>query len=46
VDAKEVPGVVAMAATDKGVLYEGAFGLRALDGTAGMTPDTVSASRR
>ena len=42
VDAKEVPGVVAMAATDKGVLYEGAFGPRALDGTAGaMTPDTV-----
>src|SRR5215813_10206525 len=42
VDAKEVPGVVAMAATDKGVLYEGAFGPRALDGSAGaMTPDTV-----
>src|SRR5205814_215074 len=41
VDAKEVPGVVAMAATDKGVLYEGAFGLRALDGAAAMTPDTV-----
>ncbi len=41
VDAKEVPGVVAMAATDKGVLYEGAFGLRALDGGATMTPDTV-----
>src|SRR5881409_1752505 len=41
VDAKEVPGVVAMATTDKGVLYEGAFGLRALDGTAAMTPDTV-----
>jgi CubicO group peptidase (beta-lactamase class C family) len=41
VDAKEVPGVVAMAANDKGVLYEGAFGLRALDGSATMTPDTV-----
>ncbi|PYM96627.1 MAG: 1,4-butanediol diacrylate esterase [Candidatus Rokuibacteriota bacterium] len=41
VDAKEVPGVVAMAASDKGVLYEGAFGLRALDGSAGMTLDTV-----
>ena len=26
VDAKDVPGVVAMAATDKGLLYEGAFG--------------------
>src|SRR5437773_4284152 len=41
VDAKEVPGVVAMSTTDKGLLYEGAFGLRALDGTAAMTPDTV-----
>ena len=41
VDAKEVPGVVAMAATDKGVLYEGAFGPRALDQSAGMTLDTV-----
>ena len=26
--AKEVPGVVALAATDTAVLYEGAFGLR------------------
>jgi methyl acetate hydrolase len=33
--------VVAMAATDKGVLYEGAFGARALDGSAAMTVDTV-----
>jgi CubicO group peptidase (beta-lactamase class C family) len=41
VDAREVPGVVAMAATDKGMVYEGAFGLRALDQTAAMTPDTV-----
>jgi len=41
VDAKEVPGVVAMAATDKGVLYEGAFGVRALGEAPGMTPDTV-----
>jgi len=41
VDAKEVPGVVAMAATDKGVLYEGAFGPRALDQSAAMTLDTV-----
>ena len=41
VDARDVPGVVAMAATDKGVLYEGAFGPRALDANAGMTPDTV-----
>ena len=42
VDAKEVPGVVAMAATDKGVLYEGAVGPRALEaGAPAMTPDTV-----
>jgi len=40
-DAKEVPGVVAMAATDTGVVYEGAFGLRALDQSAPMTLDTV-----
>src|SRR5690242_17118186 len=41
VDARDVPGVVAMAATDKGVLYEGAFGPRALGESAAMTPDTV-----
>ena len=41
VDARDVPGVVAMAATDKGVLYEGAFGPRAVDSSAAMTPDTV-----
>jgi CubicO group peptidase (beta-lactamase class C family) len=41
VDAKEVPGVVAMAATDKGVLYEGAFGSRELAKGPAMTLDTV-----
>jgi CubicO group peptidase (beta-lactamase class C family) len=42
VDAKEVPGVVAMAATEKGVLYEGAFGPRVLEpDAAAMTLDTV-----
>jgi methyl acetate hydrolase len=41
VDGKDVPGVVAMAATDKGVIYEGAFGVRALDQSAPMTLDTV-----
>ena len=41
VAARDVPGVVAMAATDKGVLYEGAFGPRVLDAPAAMTPDTV-----
>jgi methyl acetate hydrolase len=41
VDAKDVPGVVAMAATDKGLLYEGAFGMRVLDDSPAMTLDTV-----
>ena len=41
VDAREVPGAVAMAATEEGILYAGAFGLRALDETAPMTLDTV-----
>ena len=40
VDAKEAPGVVAMAATDKGLLYEGAFGVRAIDASTAMTLDT------
>src|SRR5689334_12812029 len=39
-DAREVPGVVAMAATDKGVLYEGAFGTRDLAKGPAMTTDT------
>jgi CubicO group peptidase (beta-lactamase class C family) len=41
VDAGEVPGVVAMAATDRGLLYEGAFGRRALGGAEAMTLDSV-----
>jgi methyl acetate hydrolase len=41
VAAKEVPGVVAMAATDKGILYEGVFGTRDLDNGPAMTRDTV-----
>jgi methyl acetate hydrolase len=36
-----VPGVVAVAAGDDGVLYEGAFGCRDLASRAGMTIDTV-----
>jgi methyl acetate hydrolase len=40
-DAKEVPGVVAVAATDQGLLYEGAFGKRELGKEAPMTLDTV-----
>jgi CubicO group peptidase (beta-lactamase class C family) len=41
VNANDVPGVVAMAATDEGVIYEGAFGKRELGNDATMTPDTV-----
>jgi methyl acetate hydrolase len=40
-EAGDAAGVVAMAATDKGLLYEGVAGLRALDQTTAMTPDTV-----
>lgn len=36
-----LPGVVATAATDKGVLYEGAFGRRNLAQGPEMTPDSV-----
>jgi methyl acetate hydrolase len=38
---EEVPGVVALAATDKGIEYEGIFGRRRLDGGPAMTRDTV-----
>jgi methyl acetate hydrolase len=41
VDAKIVPGIVAIAATDKGVVYEGAFGRRDIANGPEMTPDTV-----
>ena len=41
VHANDVPGVVAMAATDQGIMYEGAFGTRELGKDAAMTPDTV-----
>jgi CubicO group peptidase (beta-lactamase class C family) len=37
----DVPGVVAVAADDKGVTYEGAFGKRNLVTGAAMTPDTM-----
>ncbi|HJU20273.1 MAG TPA: serine hydrolase domain-containing protein [Stellaceae bacterium] len=37
----DVPGVVAMAARREGVIYEGAFGRRALPDGAAMTTDTV-----
>jgi len=41
VTAKKIPGVVAIAATDKGVIYEGAFGQREIGKSAPMTLDTV-----
>jgi methyl acetate hydrolase len=41
VESKAMPGIVAVAATDKGPLYEGAFGRRELGKDATMTPDTV-----
>ncbi len=40
-DAKEIPGVVAMAATSKEVIYQGAFGKRDLSKDQAMTPDSV-----
>src|SRR5215510_6025058 len=39
--AAEVPGVVALAATDRGILYEGVFGRRRVPDGAAMTRDTV-----
>src|ERR1041385_5223735 len=41
VDRGDVPGVVAMAATRDEVVYQGAFGRRALPDGAQMTTDTV-----
>jgi methyl acetate hydrolase len=41
VERGDVPGVVAVAATQTGPVYEGSFGRRALPGGAAMTPDTV-----
>src|SRR6266851_8547557 len=41
IDAGDVPGVVAMAATRDGPVYEGAFGKRALPEGPAMTADSV-----
>jgi CubicO group peptidase (beta-lactamase class C family) len=41
VDVRQVPGVVAMAATDRAVIYEGAFGPRSAGAATRMSPDTV-----
>ena len=41
VDAAEVPGVVAMIAAERSVVYQGAFGLRGLNAAPKMSADTV-----
>jgi methyl acetate hydrolase len=41
VETKTMPGIVAMAANDKGVIYEGAFGKRDLGTNTPMTRDSV-----
>jgi CubicO group peptidase (beta-lactamase class C family) len=41
VESKAMPGVVAVAATDKGILYEGAFGKRELGKDSPMSLDSV-----
>lgn len=40
-EAKDIPGVVAMAATGKDVIYQNAFGKRDLSKDDAMTPDSV-----
>jgi CubicO group peptidase (beta-lactamase class C family) len=41
VESKQMPGIVAMAATDTGTVYEGAFGTREMGANVPMTLDTV-----
>jgi len=41
IERRDVPGVVAMAATREGAAYQGTFGRRALPDGAAMTVDTV-----
>lgn len=41
IEAGLIPGAVALAADDRGVLYRGAFGRRAADKTEPMTLDSV-----
>jgi methyl acetate hydrolase len=40
-DAGDVPGIVAIAANDQDIIYEGSFGKRNLNAAASMTRDTV-----
>ena len=41
VDSGAIPGVVALAVDPQGPIYEGAFGLRGLEQSGPMAPDTV-----
>ena len=41
IEAGLIPGVVALAANDRGVFYEGAFGRRTVDKPEPMTLDSV-----
>jgi methyl acetate hydrolase len=41
VSANDVPGVVAMAATETGIVYEGVFGRRRIPDGPAMTSDTI-----
>ncbi|HEU4369946.1 MAG TPA: serine hydrolase domain-containing protein [Methylomirabilota bacterium] len=41
VESKQMPGIVAVAATDRGRIYEGAFGTREIGKNLPMTLDTV-----
>ena len=41
VGAGEIPGVVAMAANEQSVVYQGAFGFRNMATAAPMSPDTI-----
>ena len=41
VESKTMPGIVAAAVTDKGTLYEGAFGTREMGKSTPMTLDTI-----
>ena len=41
VEAGDAPGVVAMAATERSVVYQGSFGLRDIKSEARMSPDTI-----
>jgi CubicO group peptidase (beta-lactamase class C family) len=41
VESKKMPGIVAVAATDTGTVYEGAFGRREVGGNTPMTLDTI-----